>query len=46
LGLNPRITCLHLHLNPDSDDREAEIERIVAFGARRVDIAQKGTEAE
>ena len=35
---------LHLDLNPGSDDREAEIERIMALGARRVDIGQTGTE--
>jgi predicted enzyme related to lactoylglutathione lyase len=35
---------LHLDLNPGSDDREAEIERIIALGARRVDIGQTGTE--
>jgi len=35
---------LHLDLNPGSDDREAEIERIIALGARRIDIGQTGTE--
>jgi predicted enzyme related to lactoylglutathione lyase len=35
---------LHLDLNPGSDDRGAEIERIMALGARRVDIGQTGTE--
>lgn len=36
---------LHLDLNPGAEDREAEIERIVALGARRVDIGQSGTES-
>jgi hypothetical protein len=31
---------LHLDLNPD--DREAEVERLVDMGARRVDIGQGG----
>jgi predicted enzyme related to lactoylglutathione lyase len=35
---------LHLDLNPGSDDRAAEIERIIALGARRVDIGQSGAE--
>jgi predicted enzyme related to lactoylglutathione lyase len=29
-----------LHLDLDPDDREAEVERIVALGARRADIGQ------
>jgi|SRR3954470_4289697 predicted enzyme related to lactoylglutathione lyase len=36
---------LHLDLNPGPDDREAEIERIVALGARRIEIGQTGTES-
>jgi hypothetical protein len=35
---------LHLDLNPGSDDRADEIERIIQLGARRVDIGQAGTE--
>ena len=40
---------VHLDLNPGGDagpeEREAEIERIVALGARRVDIGQSGDES-
>jgi hypothetical protein len=36
---------LHLDLSPDPDDREAEIERILALGARRVNIGQTGAES-
>jgi predicted enzyme related to lactoylglutathione lyase len=40
---------VHLDLNPGGDagpeDREAEIERILALGARRVDIGQTGDES-
>ena len=36
---------LHLDLTPGPDDRDAEIERILALGARRVDIGQSGTES-
>jgi predicted enzyme related to lactoylglutathione lyase len=36
---------IHLDLNPDPEDREAEIERILALGARRVDIGQTGDES-
>jgi predicted enzyme related to lactoylglutathione lyase len=36
---------LHLDLSPDSADRDAEIERILALGARRVDIGQTGRES-
>ncbi|MEU4241812.1 VOC family protein [Actinoplanes sp. NPDC026619] len=35
---------LHLDLNPGADDRQAEIDRILALGGRRVDIGQTGTE--
>jgi len=31
---------LHLDLNPGPEDREAEIERILGLGARRVEIGQ------
>jgi predicted enzyme related to lactoylglutathione lyase len=40
---------VHLDLNPGGDagpdDREAEIRRILALGARRVDIGQTGDES-
>jgi predicted enzyme related to lactoylglutathione lyase len=36
---------LHLDLNPDPQARDAEIERILSLGARRVDIGQTGTES-
>jgi len=36
---------LHLDLNPGHDDRDAEIERILALGARRVNIGQTGAES-
>jgi predicted enzyme related to lactoylglutathione lyase len=36
---------LHLDLTSDPEDRDAEIERILGLGARRVDIGQSGTES-
>ncbi|MGH8793251.1 MAG: VOC family protein [Stackebrandtia sp.] len=37
---------LHLDLNPESwDDRDAEIERILSLGARKVDVGQTGEES-
>ena len=36
---------LHLDLAPDSADRDAEIERILALGARSADIGQTGRES-
>ena len=36
---------VHLDLNPDPDDREGEIERIVALGGRRIEIGQTGDES-
>jgi predicted enzyme related to lactoylglutathione lyase len=36
---------VHVDLNPDPEDREAEIERIIALGARRVEIGQTGAES-
>jgi predicted enzyme related to lactoylglutathione lyase len=36
---------VHLDLNPDPDDREAEIERIVALGGQRIEIGQTGEES-
>jgi predicted enzyme related to lactoylglutathione lyase len=39
---------VHLDLNPGSnataDERNAEIERLIALGARRVDVGQRGDE--
>ena len=36
---------VHLDLTAAPDDRESEIERILALGARRVDIGQTGAES-
>jgi predicted enzyme related to lactoylglutathione lyase len=36
---------LHLDLAPGPDGRDAEVERILALGARRVDIGQTGAES-
>jgi predicted enzyme related to lactoylglutathione lyase len=36
---------LHLDLTTSADDRDAEIERLLALGARRVDIGQTGDES-
>ena len=36
---------LHLDLTPNSGDQDAEIERMLALGARRVDIGQTGAES-
>ncbi len=36
---------LHLDLAPNSADRDAEIERILALGARRADVGQTGRES-
>ena len=36
---------LHLDLTPGPDGRDAEVERILALGAHRVDIGQTGTES-
>jgi hypothetical protein len=36
---------VHLDLTTSADDREAEIERLLALGAVRVDIGQTGTES-
>lgn len=36
---------VHLDLTTTADDREAEIERLLALGARRVDIGQTGLES-
>jgi len=35
----------HLDLSPDPGEQEAEIERSLALGARRVDIGQTGVES-
>lgn len=36
---------LHLDLTTAAEDREAEIDRLLALGARRVDIGQTGDES-
>jgi predicted enzyme related to lactoylglutathione lyase len=36
---------LHLDLTTGAEDRDAEIERIIGLGARRVDIGQTGEES-
>jgi predicted enzyme related to lactoylglutathione lyase len=36
---------LHLDLTSAAEDREAEIERILALGARRADVGQTGEES-
>jgi predicted enzyme related to lactoylglutathione lyase len=36
---------VHLDLTTTADDREAEIERLLALGARRVDVGQTGEES-
>jgi hypothetical protein len=36
---------LHLDLTTTPDDREAEIERLIALGARRANIGQTGEES-
>lgn len=36
---------LHLDLTSGQEDREAEIERILSLGGRRVDIGQSGNES-
>jgi predicted enzyme related to lactoylglutathione lyase len=36
---------VHLDLTTDAGDRDEEIERLLALGARRVDIGQTGTES-
>ena len=36
---------VHLDLTTTADERDAEIERLIALGARRVDIGQTGEES-
>ncbi|WP_329037011.1 VOC family protein [Streptomyces sp. NBC_01725] len=36
---------LHLDLTTSAEDREAEIDRLIALGARRVDVGQSGEES-
>ncbi|HET7193962.1 MAG TPA: VOC family protein [Nocardioides sp.] len=36
---------VHLDLTTEAHDREAEIERLISLGARRVDIGQAGAES-
>ncbi|MEU8777028.1 VOC family protein [Streptomyces sp. NPDC048606] len=46
-GTDPRPPKLRLHLdvNPTDRDQDAELERLLALGARRADIGQTGSEA-
>jgi hypothetical protein len=36
---------VHLDLTSGAEDRQAEIERLLALGARRVDVGQTGAES-
>ena len=36
---------VHLDLTTEAEDRDAEIERLIALGAQRVDIGQTGDES-
>jgi hypothetical protein len=36
---------VHLDLTSEAEDRQAEIERLLALGARRVDVGQTGAES-
>jgi hypothetical protein len=36
---------MHVDLTTTADDRDSEIERLLALGARRVDIGQTGQES-
>ncbi|MGW7069317.1 VOC family protein [Streptomyces sp. NPDC054855] len=36
---------LHLDLTSDAEDREAEIDRLLALGARRAEVGQSGEES-
>jgi predicted enzyme related to lactoylglutathione lyase len=46
-GADPKIgkNRLHLDLTASADERDAEISRLIALGARRVDIGQTGQES-
>jgi predicted enzyme related to lactoylglutathione lyase len=44
-GVKAAKNRVHLDLTTSADDREAEIERLLALGAVRVDIGQTGTES-
>jgi predicted enzyme related to lactoylglutathione lyase len=44
-GVKAMKNRVHLDLTTSADDREAEIERLLALGAVRVDIGQTGTES-
>ncbi len=45
-GETPKVTKnrVHLDLTTTASDRDAEIERLIGLGARRVDIGQTGEE--
>ncbi|MEU9338267.1 VOC family protein [Streptomyces sp. NPDC048290] len=40
----PGKTRLHIDVNPTDRDQDAELERLLALGARRADIGQTGEE--
>lgn len=40
-----KVVKNRLHLDLDSDDRDAEVARLNAMGARRADIGQRGEES-
>jgi len=46
-GPDPKIVKnrVHIDLTTSAGDRDAEIERLIALGARRVDIGQTGEES-
>src|SRR3954452_12383873 len=46
-GATPKTTKnrLHLDLTTSADDRDAEIARLLALGARRADVGQTGQES-
>ena len=44
-GLKTVKSRLHLDLTSSAQDRDQEIERLIALGARRVDIGQTGAES-
>jgi len=46
-GPDPKVgkNRVHLDLTASADERDAEIERLIALGAQRVDIGQTGRES-
>ncbi|MGK5640352.1 VOC family protein [Streptomyces sp. URMC 126] len=41
----PKKLRLHLDVSPTDRDQDAELERLLALGARRADVGQSGTES-